>query len=420
MSVFKKTTERICPKKKQVRVIPPDISLQTYLRKYYKETLEAGDLGAPVDDSDPRRQVPVSIFARGAAGSSDHYAGIHDNQVHFSASLMKAAAMYAAFKLRTEARKLASEREFPNATAFFAALRQQFHSTDAVPEIITAGVGLEPRYADILTASDFGVIGEPSVDFVPGFFRAVAEDRALWDDFLTIRAAQHLGTDSDGTPRENAVSLAAFARISHMYRMIRPSNNVSAGECIRRLGYAYINVKMMEGHFYNPTHREGIWLAADFVGGRRVEIPSKNDDGSAQATTSRQMARLFSLIYWGDLGDSDNNEEMKGLLSDAQLGPDTAFLSRPSPLTARVDFEGVKVGFANLKPNTTPKGPNVFSEGLLLRWTGDHADLTTRHVTGEIAVCWQNVLAATNARLLAIRELVENTFSDFIKRAPLT
>lgn len=420
MSVFTKTTEWLFGKKKQVLNVPPPVPLQDYLDKFYKEAVDSGDLGEqPSGDTDPKLHVAISLFAHAETGTSHHYAGVHDNEMHFSASLMKVAAMYAAFSLRAEARSLAAAGSFANATVFFNALKQEFHSSEAVPAIRNAGVGLEPRYTDILTVTGFGG-GAFTVNFVPGFHRPIDEDNALYQDYKDVRTAHGLGFDPNEFPIENAQSLAAFARISHMWRMIVPSNNSSAGECIRRLGYAYINVKLTQRGFYDPdpTAPKGIWLAADFVGGRRVEIDSVNDDKSAQATTSLQMARLFSLIELGELIDVASSTEMKALLNKAHR-VDAAWISKFGP--RRFAFEGVKVGVANLKPNTPPTlGEDVYSEGLLLKWTGDAADRTKRNVNGEIAVCWQNLRkSAFDTGVPTIAKIIEKAFSDFLKQTPI-
>jgi hypothetical protein len=236
--------------------------------------------------------------------------------MHFSASLMKVAAMYAAFAMRAEASAFAVGKDFANATAFFNAFKEQFKPADAVPAIVSAGHFLQPKYSDILTVTGFGS-GTLTVKFVPEFHRPIDEDNTLYDAYKAVRAAHGLGEDADGNLIENAQSRAAYARISQMWRMIVPSDNTSAGECIRRLGYAYINVKLMQRGFYEPSASppRGIWLAADYGGSGRVEIDSVNDGKSAQATTSLQIARLFSLIELEQLIDAGSSHEMRLLLN---------------------------------------------------------------------------------------------------------
>ena len=317
--------------------------------------------------------------------------------------------MYSAFSLRAEARQLAAAGGFADENAFMNALSQEFNSADAVPAIQSAGVGLKPRYKDILKVTGFGG-GALQVEFNPTFLAPLAVDHPLFEEYRTIHAEEvRLGHIKE--TEENPKTLAALNKVSHMYRMIVPSNNASAGECIRRLGYAYINVKLMKRGFYDPnsTPPKGIWLAADFVGGPRVEIDSVNDGKSAQATTSRQMARLFALIQSGELPGSTG---MKELLKEAH-GVDPAWISKFG--LRLFDFEGVKVGVANLKPNNPPLGPNVHSEGLLLKWPVDAEERRKRNVNGEIAVCWQNLRASAFLDgAPGIAEMIEEAFSDFL------
>lgn len=356
--------------------VTPTFTLQQYLNKAYTEALVAHELGTqPANDSTASLHVPISLYAHVRSGGNHFYAGIHDDEMHFSASLLKVAAMYAAFSLRAEARELAQTGGFANINAFFTALGQQFNTNEAVLAIRNAGspVGLKPKHADILSVTGFGS-GALSVDFT--------------DDFQ-----------------------------NHLRQMIIPSDNSSAAQCIRRLGYAYINVKLMNGGFFDPMTNTGIWLAADFAGGVRVEVNSVNDGKAAQVATSREIARLFSAVRLGTLVDSTHSEEMRQLLKDA-VGVDPPWISRFNDRLYK--FGGVKVGVANLKPNTPPKGPDVFSEGVLLKWKGDAAKLTALNLTGDIAVCWQNLRqSAFDTGVPAIAKMIETAFANFLAQMPI-
>jgi hypothetical protein len=410
--------------------VAPDHALQDYLAKHYATALAAKDLGTqPADDSVTKLHVAISIYAHKSGGGDPFYAGIHHDEMHFSASLLKAAAMYAAFTLRAEARVLAAGGGFANDAAFFTALAGQFTSNDAVPAIRNAGasVGLQPQYKDILQVSGFG---GPSltVDFQPVFFAGIPADNPLYQHYKDVWDAEEAAgrVFEDHDPTENATTLAELNKVSHMYKMIVPSNNVSAAFCIRKLGYAYINVKLMQAGFYNAgsVPPKGVWLAADFGGGPRVEIDSLNDGKSAQATTSREMGRLFSLtqrlalIDPGHTGDTTQCKEMKALLREAHVMADSAWISRFG--VRKYKYAGVKVGVANLKPNTPPKGEDVYSEGVMLKWKNDATKLAHLGLNGEISVCWQNVRkSAFDAAVPAIAAMIEKTFADFLAQGPV-
>ena len=94
-----------------------------------------------------------------------------------------------------------------------------------------------------------------------------------------------------------------------------------------------------------------------------------------------------------------------------------------------------KIGFAGLGDNETP---NVYSEGLIIKWNDTSQvdafdkkiDPTnanpTNHLTGEIAVCWQNLLAeiipgGTTQKPMfdPIIDIINNSISDFLDQKAL-
>jgi hypothetical protein len=418
--------------------ITQDIPLQTYFKRAYKDALSKHQLGdQPADDSTDKLHVPITLIAYAKSGDVHSKVGIYQDEMHFSASLLKAGVMYAAFKLLAEAETLAGPPPpagLNNQNVFFAALQKQFNSSDAVPEITKVGAkaGLVPRYADILKVEGFGT-DKLKVTFVPEFYRSIHEDRDLYKAYLDIRRDQHLGKDADGNKIESAESRAALARVSHMYKMVVWSNNTSAGECIRRLGYAYINVKLMEVDLFDKKNTRGIWIGGDYVGiAPRIEVDSVNDDKVATATTTRHMAELFLLIK---LDTTPHSDDMQFLIGEAQ-DFEPSFISRAQPRLFTVG--GVKIGVANIKPNTKPLGPDVNSEGIIFSWNTDDALPgeklpTDRGLSGIFAACWQNVrgdaIAADkpghNVRTIddaefdGVAEVIQNTIKNFIKQTAL-
>ncbi len=415
---------------KKLSQIRKEIPLQSYFTRAYKDALAKHKLGdQPADDSANKLHVPMSLIAYAKSGDAHTRVGIYEDEMHFSASLLKAGVMYAAFKLLAEAEALAAAPPsggFANQNAFFAVLKQQFNSADAVQAIKTAGAGLVPRYSDILKVDGFAGSGKLTVTFVPEFYHSFSEDQDLNKKYLDIREADSLGDDSDGNPIENARSQAAFDRIGLMYKMIVWSHNKSAGECIRRLGYAYINVKLMEMDLFDKENTKGIWVGGDYVGiVPRVEVDTLNDDKAALVTTTRKMVELFSLIKLEKLPHSD---DIQFLIAEAQQF-EPSFISRvPSRLFT---VGGVKVGVANLKPNTKPLGPDVYSEGIIFSWITDGALPDEklpkdRNLSGDFAMCWQNLradiikadLAGHNVsnKFDGIAEVIENAFQDFLNQ----
>ena len=435
MNPFKKTSQSIrnlicgTPQKK-LYTIKKEIPLQTYFNKAYQDALSKHKLGdQPADDSVTKLHVPISLIAYAKTGDAHTRVGIYEDEMHFSASLLKAGVMYAAFKLLKEAEDLAATSpagSFTDQKSFLAALKKQFDSKDAVSLIRDAGAGLVPSYDKILTVDGFGPGGTLKVTFVPDFYHDFSVDQDLNKKYMDIRKRDDLGDDADGNPIENDASRAALKEISHLYKMVVWSNNHSAGECIRRLGYAYINVKLMEQKLFDKENNRGIWVGGDYEAVvPRVEVDSVNDNKVALATTSRHMAELFSLIKLEKLPHSD---DMQFLISEAQQF-EPSFISRVPDRLFKVG--GVKVGVANIKPNTKPLGPDVYSEGIIFVWNTDGALPDEklpkdRNLSGDFTMCWQNLRADVIKADLAghnvankfdgIAEVFENAFQDFLNQ----
>lgn len=400
--------------------ITPQNSLEQYLNRSYEKAKAAGKFGP---DLGLKTSVPISIFLRsksGAhvyAGNSDTIGGqLHhlDQEEYFSGSLIKVAAMFSAFKLRAEARALIGEIQagtvsppMTNQADFFKELNKRFKPSDAVPEISSAsGIQKSPSHDTILT--------------VTGFPTPSALEANFTSDFRT-----------------------------HLRKMIIPSDNCSAGECIWRLSYPYINVKLMEAVFYDKSSKKGIWLAGDYIESTCFNVAKKqtyiridtiNDCqaappycGSAQDTTSKQMASLFLQILTETLVDSASSQEMRKLVQEGQQGsdhvippvtqppvwngtpPHTSYLTRLATIPLLFDIDAVKVGLGPLKPDPT-RTPTVRSEGIIIKWK-DISKFSKYNLTGEAAVCWQNI--PDNISTDGVAEAINTSVSDYLDQAPL-
>lgn len=389
---------------------------QTYLDKVYEEVKNVdSDLGP---DFGPKTHVPISIFLR-SKGPIHTYAGVFDEEHHFSASLMKVAAMFAAFKLRREALLLAEKVKDgtvvlsapANQTKFFNKLDAQFNPNDAVPGIATqSGINKRPKYAEILSVTGFPNLASLTVQFIPNFQ-------------------------------------------NHMLKMIVPSNNCSAGECIVTLGYPYINVKLMEDGFFdkstwNTPTPKGIWLAGDYIvtappalkcfnADKKhpyVRITTVNDCdathfcGSAQNTGSKEMARFYLKIMLEELVDQQSSKDMRDLLHKAQFGtppfvppPDTSFVSRVTAIPLLFDVDAVKIGQAEIKPDSQRGNIEVRSEGIIINWKIPNAAARKKwddlNLTGEAAICWQNL--PNNVTLNGIAKIINQSVSQFVNQDPV-
>ena len=427
MGTLTKTTRAIIglftspdPSKPNVPEIKPLTTLQQYLDQSYKKVKGEGKLGP---DLGLKTCVPISIFLRSKAGQhiyagcSDTIAGQRhhlDEEECFSASLIKVAAMFAAFKLRAEARALIADIQAGTVSSTNQSdflnnkLSAKFHPNDAVPNIASAtGIQKSPSLGDILVVTGFPTASALAANFTADFR-------------------------------------------NHLRKMIIPSDNCSAGECIWRLSYPYINVKLMEAGFFDKNSMKGIWLCGDYIDAscfnsakkqKYITIDTINDCDqatppfcrSAQDTTSKQMASLFLQILLETLVDPASSKEMRTLLQEGQQGsdqvvppvteapiwnappPHRSYLTRLATIPLLFDIDAVKVGFGPIK--TDPQRPvNIRSEGIIIKWK-DVSQLGADS-TGEAAVCWQNI--PENISLDGVAEIINTSISNFLVQAPLT
>jgi hypothetical protein len=389
------------------------IGLQAYLAKY--TTQFANDLIPTTpptlpSDVDPvaYKRVAFSILPLRANAVSPYYAGIFDEDTDFSASLVKAAAMFVAGQFLAEAKTATPAAGADIFKNFNNAIKAEIN-TNADDRVKNATyppggipVGLLPKTSSILTG-----LG-PTADFQPTF--------------------------------KNKQS-----------RMIVESDDPSAGYCINNLGYGYISSALNNEGFFDKTLTpgpdkagatgRGIWLTANYdgnflAGGR---IPCVNDHPDAELASARQMCRLFAMIRLKQLPehDLDTNTIMQNLLNEPKMGANATgpWLGRNPGVALKFTILQDKIGFAGLG---TIQRPNVYSEGLIIKWDASSQidtfnskiDPGNAHpdsrLTGEFAVCWQNLLAellaggtAADPMFEPIVNVLNNAISDFLDQKAL-
>jgi hypothetical protein len=386
-----------------IRKLPPNsnagavIPLKSYLQKYINASAAALVPSTPLPPNVKSTHVAFSLWPLLANGPSLYYAGVFDNENHFSASTVKAAALFAAGQFLAEAKATAAN--FSTAGLFVPAFNSQLQAeinANADQRILSAQIGLQPQTSTILKLTGF-----PSVAFANGFN-------------------------------------------TNLTQMIVASSDSAAAVCIHALGYGYISAALKQEQFFAPNTGmgTGIWLAADYKKILpAVRIPCENDHPDAEITTTRQMCRLFAMIRlnWLPDNDPDTNALMQNLLNEPKTGPDATepWLSggRNPGVWPVFTIVQDKIGFAGLGDNETP---NVYSEGLIIKWNdtsqvdsfNKKIDPTnanpTSHLTGEIAVCWQNLLAelipgGTTQKPMfdPIIDIINDSISDFLDQKAL-
>ena len=323
------------------------------------------------------RLALMVVALTGFEGGNTHpWAGVRIDEEHYSASLLKVAAMYAAFDLRSSADQLASAGGLTTWPAIEAALKSTFNAEIAAhtPSLISGSPLLRP------------------------------EDKTRKPIYSEVL---QLGTGGDFVVDFTQTQLDAFDN------MIADAHNPGATRTIHGLGYPYLNGKLADDGFFEGT--KGVWLAGDYTEGRQwpaARIDSTNDGLSAQATTAFHFARLLTLLFDTPprLVGPLSGEGMQELMRRAgKWFHDNDIIPGPMiwPVDGRFIATHGKVGLGPLKA-----GKHTFSEGLVVRDTLRNLDFV---------VVWQNVHDTLGPgdtpfrrTFEPIAQLIEATISAFV------
>jgi hypothetical protein len=308
------------------------------------------------NSANPPTAAPIVIVAIDPSGSRG-FAGQLETEVHYSASLLKVAAMYAAFELRK-----------------------------AANETIAS---LQPAAADVF----------PTLH--GAFDQAIRDNRvpqlaALDEAFLLPRLEQVFEFDP-------ATATVNFSQgfWNNLFAAIAEGNNAAAGACVHGLGFGYLTRAVADAGFFSPDSGNGIWLCGDFGHGFPPQrIACVNDTPVAQATTALQMARLLTLMLDRQLvQDGVSDDAMLTLLTQAILPPRLhLFLNRD--VSVQYVTLHSKIGLGPLN-----NGTQVASEGAIIR------ENSTGHF---FVVVFQNQRFINDSSLLPISRLVDETIAAFL------
>jgi hypothetical protein len=350
--------------------------------------------------------LPIAIVHLDTAASHPVH-GTHLNEMYYSGSLLKIAAMYAAFQLRHVVNKLGQTLDARTVTEdqFFEAMKKTFDKaiTAATPALIKSA----------------GTAGNR-----PPQYRVIFEPSKVSDKWTVAfrKDTTHPKQDFDG----------------HLRNMVVDSHNPSAGFCIQQLGFSLIDGLLEKAGLFRPDgdHGKGIWLAGDYLaslqkinkaistnsdqpglglgdakeerdlgisGWKEVRIRCENDGKtSKQAASCIDLVRFLALLKDGRLVDTTDpadtaNTEMLTLMKDGVSGGAPSLVGRVAH--PAFDITASKIGVGDLNA-----GPRVFSELLAVKEKGPKKR--------EFVVAWQNVTAATNTDLERIRDIISKTMAE--------
>lgn len=359
------------------RPAPPSVFLHKYDDPFYfSEKLQenlctaAATQGAPLYDITSKSLIiPIVIVALDGNGNPCPWAGFRAKEIDFSASLLKVAAMYAAFELRYMVNEFAYYYigKVKTGQDLFKILKDTYNKEilDSVPQIENN--------------SEFPI--ERCLPKYDQIFQWHFQENGKLDfsaDFET-----------------------------YMQAMIVKSSNEGAAYCIDRLGYSWINGALHKSGFPD------IWLTGNFVNFKNKLIMSKNDGEStngmdaegksAYAMACKDMAKLFVLIYDNTLVDEESSIKMSEMLYDAAYDDDPSFMSRErqnSVLPPNFSVTHTKIGYANLGET----GPIVGSEASIIKYKD------ANQKSWNFLIVYQNIKSSIDS----LTNIVCNTIEKYV------
>ncbi|MGI5380557.1 hypothetical protein ACQEV2_41360 [Streptomyces sp. CA-251387] len=295
------------------------------------------------------------------------WAGHRHNEVHFSGSLVKLLAMYAAHTLRFFSRQLLLAQGPPSPDAFFLALSSAFDQKikNATPSNITIEHG--------------------------------SDDTKILPAYRTVLEPQ-----LDAAGRPTGVEFT-FDYRSQLRGMLLQQQNAAAAACIHGVAFGFMNAKAGDDGFFRPN-QQGIWLAGDYLGQwTPVRIASTNDGQVAQATTAGDMARLVTRMFDGSLESGRPTDLLQMLAGGGRSWFHRELLWPNGGLSAT----HAKIGIGPLKPNSAGVVEKVVSEAAKVHDSNRNLDFV---------VVWQNLKVPaepTRAQLERVSRMVEATINGF-------
>lgn len=311
-------------------------------------------------------RVAMTIVAVDDGASTHAAAGIRQDEVHYSGSLLKVAVMYASFELLASVQRLADVLKVKDKDDVFAKVKKAFKAP------------IESAVATFTSSAQF--TDEHRLPKYEVMFQTTPSEKGDW---LTFAFRKSYEQELEG--------------------MIPGGHNHNTRNCVHALGYSFLNGVLAAGGFFDASSKNGLWVAGDFTGGWPVaRVPSVNDGDVAQAATTEKLARLMTLIYDRALVDGDKSDSMRNLLNRTGswmhfTTPKVWELTDTAPLRVTA----AKVGRGPLKA-----GNEVLSEGEIVH---------ERAHGKNFVVVWQNLLGApTHSSLTVVATVIEKTITQFL------
>lgn len=298
-------------------------------------------------------EIAFTIVQLGQGGTPHQWAGYNETREHFSASLIKVAAIYAAHELRAAVNRLARDPNFMPKTEqeLFAVLETCF-----TQQIIDNFSHIRARAKKCCKTTE-----------------ECKRQKEVGNEHLRPKYREIF--DVRQSPGATSLQVNFKPRFeTELTRIVgNPSPLGHAGYCIHCLGYAYIAGALEKAGFLNTSSMKGIWLCGDYL--RQwpyLCVDSDNDKLVAQATTTYDMAMLYTLLYqqrlFADPAYPSSSAEMLARLASGRryswIGKERM---ASVPYVPNYDVTHSKIGEASLKQPPRGKGGDVYSEGCILQ-----------------------------------------------------
>jgi len=271
----------------------------------------------------------VDVLHSLSGGVDGYYRGLNDDDMLYVGSLQKISAMYAAFELRS---------------------RVQQHVTYALKGRLTSTASDWKRIQQELKSAWQPKLNKafPPPKFPQGF--------PALDTIFTLSAKGTVEFRTSGTSLadldHHVTPVARLKFLEWLKLMLRWSDNQAASNCILALSYPYINGVLQGAGFFQPASASispsprGLWISGNYASLGKNWLPDFNAD-SANAgqpktspsriagektpwatptrpktnfgATARKVAQLFALIAKDRLVDPPSSQQMRDLLSGAEL-----------------------------------------------------------------------------------------------------
>ena len=328
------------------------------------------------------RRVPFSVLLLAQNSVGPHlYAGVDDDQLCFSASLLKPAVLYAAVELLAAANRLVAAQSITDPKKFLLALDNEFD--DQITKAAVREIRKQPfdPAPDWETIFDFNAGGSPPVTFKGPF----------------------------------AIALSAMITISH---------DPSATACIRALGYSYIDGALAAAGLLQLKGRKtrGIWISGDYANNEIRIFGTMNDGLGKLVMDTETMVRLFALVQFGVLTGAAGASTMASLLAGPVTRKPLPFITHADDVAddtkVSVPFTVLlnKLGIDHL--GRTGMGPKVSSECSVIEWKTSETDtvaaLKRLDLSNRMVICWQNFRVEEAKGFGKIRSVVISTVEQFV------